>query len=68
MHSFQQFRKAVVVIDYISSKDVVVVVGWGGEISLQVLTPSQGCHLRRVAGAALGVPQKVEGQIRCNVW
>ena len=52
------------VIDHVSCEDVVVVVGRVGEVSFQVLTPGEGGHLRGVAGATLGIPPKVEGQIR----
>lgn len=67
-HGFLQFFKAVVVIDHISCKHIVVVVGWVGEVSLQGLTPRKSSHLRGVAAPALGVPQKVKGQIRQDVW
>lgn len=67
-HSFQQFLKAVVVIDHVCCKHVVVVERRVGEVSFQALTPGEGSHLRSVAGATLGVPQKVKGQIRQDVW
>lgn len=66
-HGFQQLFKEVVVIDDISCQHVVVVVGWGGKVSPQVLTPGKGSHLRGVEGPALGVPQKVKGQIGQDV-
>lgn len=66
-HGFQQLFEAVVMIDHISCEHVVVVVGWVGKVSFQVLTPDEGSHLRGVAGPALGVPQKVKGQIRQDV-
>lgn len=67
MHGFQQFLKAVVVINHIGCEHVVVVVGWVGEVSFECLTPGEGGHLRGVAGAAPCVPQEVEGQIRQDV-
>lgn len=68
MHGLQQLLQVVMVIDHVGREDVVVVVRWEGKVSLQVLTPGQSRYLRGVAGSALGVPQKVKGQIRQDVW
>lgn len=56
------------VVDHVSCEHVVVVVGRVGEVSVQVFTPGEGSDLRGVARAALGVSQKVEGQIRQDFW
>ena len=66
-HGLQQLLQGVVVIDDVCREHVVVVAGEMGKVPLQVLTPGEGRHLGGVAAAALGVSQKVKGQIRQDV-
>lgn len=67
-HGAQQLLQAAVVINHVGRQHVVVVVRREGEVSLQVLTPGERCHLWGVARPALSVPHQVKGQIRQDIW
>lgn len=68
LHGVKKLSEAVVMIDRISCKHVIVMMGGTGKRLLQFVAPLQCCNPRLVSPVPPGIPVQVTPQITKGFW